>query len=125
MAAAVLVAAAGALVAAPTTARVLDATSLAPAGAVGYVVCPTAVTPVELDTRTAEAPIPLPLRGTPVLGSFAIATSPDGRWAYVATTDGVAGSVPDVLLPPRDGPPPTGVTRPSVASATSSSPSTS
>ena len=103
VAAAVLVAAAGALVVAPTTARVLDATSLAPAGAVGYVVCPTAVTPVELDTRTAEAPIPLPLRGTPVLGSFAIATSPDGRWAYVATTDGVAGSASTSSLPRATG----------------------
>jgi DNA-binding beta-propeller fold protein YncE len=92
VAAAVLVAAAGALVAAPTATRLLDATSLAPAGAVGYVVCPTTVTPVELETRTAEAPIPLPLGGTPVLGTFAIATSPDGKWAYVATTDGVAGS---------------------------------
>ena len=89
-AAAVLVAAAGCLVAAPQTARLVDATSLAPSGSVGYVVCPAAVTPVELNTRTAEAPIPLPLTGTPVLGSFAIATSPDGRWAYVATTDRVA-----------------------------------
>lgn len=55
-------------------------------------VCPSTVTPVELDTRTAEAPIALPVTGTPVLGSFSIATSPDGRWAYVATTDGVAGT---------------------------------
>ncbi|MBV8463567.1 MAG: hypothetical protein JO368_09755 [Acidimicrobiales bacterium] len=93
-AAAVLVAAAGALVVAPAASRVLDATSLAPAGPVGYVVCPNAVTPVELATRTAEAPIPLPVVGTPVLGSFAIGTSADGRWAYVATTDGVAASAP-------------------------------
>ena len=63
--------------------------SLAPAGAVGYVVCPNAVTPVELATDTAEAPIPLPITGTPVLGNFAIATAPDGQWAYVVTSDGV------------------------------------
>ena len=96
-AAAVLVVAAAALVVAPQTARLVDATSLAPSGAVGYVVCPSAVTPVELDTRTAEASIPLSITGAPVLGSFAIATSPDGRWAYVATTDGVAA--PSVAAP--------------------------
>ena len=55
-------------------------------------VCPNAVTPVELDTRTAEADIPLPITGTPALGNFAIATSPDGRWAYVVTSDGVASN---------------------------------
>ncbi len=63
--------------------------SLAPTGPVGYVVCPNAVTPVELTTDTAEAAIPLPISGTPVLGDFAIATSPDGHWAYVVTSDGV------------------------------------
>ena len=63
--------------------------SLAPPGPVGYVACPTAVTPVELTTHTAEAPIPLPVTGTPPLGDFAITTSPDGRWAYVVTTSGV------------------------------------
>jgi len=62
--------------------------SLAPAGSVGYVVCPDAVTPVELATHTAEAPIPLPISGTPEQGDFAIATSPDGRWAYVVTAEG-------------------------------------
>ncbi|MGO8873149.1 MAG: YncE family protein [Acidimicrobiales bacterium] len=61
--------------------------SQAPAGLVGYVVCPDAVTPVELSTRTPEAAIPLPVSGTPALGDFAIATSPDGRWAYVVTGD--------------------------------------
>ena len=66
--------------------------SLAPAGAVGYVVCPNAVTPVELATHTAEAGIPLPISGPRILGNFAIATSPDGRWAYVVTTDGVTSS---------------------------------
>ncbi len=63
--------------------------SLAPAGPVGYVVCPNSVTPVELSTNTAEADIPLPISGTPVLGDFAIAVSPDGHWAYVVTSDGV------------------------------------
>lgn len=64
--------------------------SLAPAGSVGYVVCSNAVTPVELATGTPEAPIPLPITGTPNLGDFAIATSSDGRWAYVVTADGAA-----------------------------------
>ncbi len=68
--------------------------SLAPVGSVGYVVCTNAVTPVELATRTAEAAIPLPISGTPDLGNFAIATSSDGRWAYVVTSDGF-GSRPD------------------------------
>jgi hypothetical protein len=63
--------------------------SLAPSGALGYVVCPNAVTPVELSTDTPEAAIPLPITGTPVLGDFAIAVSPDGLWAYVVTSDGV------------------------------------
>ena len=31
--------------------------------------------------------------GTPALGNFAIATSPDGRWAYVVTSDGVSSLV--------------------------------
>ena len=78
--------------------------SLAPAGSMGYVVCPNAVTPVELATRTAEAQIPLPISGTPDLGDFAIATSPDGRWAYVVTADGtttpgVAGSATTPTTP--------------------------
>jgi hypothetical protein len=66
--------------------------SLAPSGPIGYVVCPDAVTPVELDTHTSEADIPLPIAGTPALGNFAIATSPDGRWAYVVTSDGASSS---------------------------------
>ncbi len=66
--------------------------ALAPAGPVGYVVCPNAVTPVELSTDTAEAAITLPISGTPVLGDFAIATSPDGQWAYVVTSEGVISS---------------------------------
>ena len=68
------------------------APSLSPPGALGYVVCPNAVTPVELATHTAEPDIRLPISGTPDLGNFAIATSPDGRWAYVVTSDGVTPS---------------------------------
>jgi hypothetical protein len=83
----VLVLVAGCSVATPDTAPV-GRSSLAPSGAVGYVVCPDAVTPVELATHTAEAPIPLPVTGQPELGDFAIATSSDGRWAYVVTSDG-------------------------------------
>ena len=89
--------------------------SLSPPGAVGYVVCPNAVTPVELATHTAEPAIRLPISGTPDLGNFAITTSPDGRWAYVVTSDGVTTS------------PTTGQTTPpaaSGASATTASPAT-
>lgn len=57
--------------------------SLAPAVPMGYVVCPTAVTPIELSSRTPEAPISLPVAGAPTLGNTAITVSPDGRWAYV------------------------------------------
>ncbi len=70
----------------------LRADSLAPSGAVGYVVCPDAVTPVELATKTSEAAIPLPVSGSPASGDFAIATSPDGHWAYVVTSTTVRGS---------------------------------
>jgi hypothetical protein len=63
--------------------------SLAVPGTLAYAVCPTAVTPIELATRTPEADIRLPLSGTPAPGDYAIAASPDGRWAYVVTTDGV------------------------------------
>ena len=85
-----------------------NGSSLAPTGAVGYVVCPTAVTPLELATRTAEADIPLPITGTPALGNFAITTSPDGHWAYVVTTDGVARSPkPSTTMAPAT----TGTTR--------------
>jgi DNA-binding beta-propeller fold protein YncE len=77
----------------PVPTPVHAASSLAPPGWVGYVVCPDAVTPVELATRTAEAAIPLPISGAPVLGDFAITTSADGRWAYVVTSDGVVPSL--------------------------------
>ena len=80
--------------------------SLAPPGSVGYVVCSNAVTPVELATRTAEADIPLGLAGAPALGNFAIATSADGRWAYVVTSNGVV---------PGPGPAATGVVPSSTA----------
>jgi DNA-binding beta-propeller fold protein YncE len=81
---------------------VVHGPSLSPAGAVGYVVCPNAVTPVELATHTAEPGIRLPLTGTPDLGNFAITTSPDGRWAYVDTSDGVtpSPSTSHTTLPP-------------------------
>lgn len=72
----------------------------APHGALGYVVCPTAVTPVELTSRTAEADIALPVRGTPALGNYAIATSPDGRAAYVATQS--TSTSPDGFPTPED-----------------------
>jgi len=75
----------------------VDDPSMAPPGAVGYVVCPTAVTPVELATDNGRSPIELPISGSPVLGDFAIATSPDGQWAFVVTSDGVAPS----SRPPR------------------------
>jgi hypothetical protein len=104
------------LFATPTPAPVTDPGSLAPAGPVGYVACPEAVTPVELDTHTAEAQIPLPIRGTPVIGNFAIATSADGRWAYVVTSDGVepgpSGSSTSVA-PATSGPAATTTTSPS------------
>lgn len=83
----------------PDSAPVADG-PFAPHGAMGYVVCPTSVTPLELATRTPEAPIPLPVRGTPPLGSFAITTSPDGRTAYVVTQTATArGSTDDVVIP--------------------------
>jgi DNA-binding beta-propeller fold protein YncE len=93
------------LFATPTPTPV-NGSSLAPPGAVGYVVCPNAVTPVELATHTAEAAIHLPVSGTPVLGNFAITTSPDGRWAYVVTSDGVVSSPstsPTTVLPATTG----------------------
>ena len=71
-------------------------------GALGYVVCPTAVTPIELASHTAEAAIPLPVRGTPALGSFAITTSPDGRTAYVATQTTTAGGTSQGVVVPID-----------------------
>lgn len=68
--------------------------ALAQPGPVGYVVCANAVTPVELSTGTAEADIDLPISGSPALGDYAIATSPDGRWAYVDTSDALSGASP-------------------------------
>jgi hypothetical protein len=89
------------LFATPRPAKAVDP-SLAPAVAVGYVVCPNAVTPVELSTGTAEANITLPISGTPVLGDFSIATSPDGQWAYVVTSEGVVAppSASSTSVPP-------------------------
>jgi DNA-binding beta-propeller fold protein YncE len=93
LAAAALALPACSLLATPRPPSVHDS-SLAPSGPVGYVVCPAGVTPVELDTRTPEATIPLPLARPPALGNFAIATSPDGRWAYVVTTIGGTAPAP-------------------------------
>jgi DNA-binding beta-propeller fold protein YncE len=57
------------------------------------VVCSNAVTPVELARdNIAEPDIPLPISGTPAPGDFAIATSPNGHWAYVATSQLVAAT---------------------------------
>jgi DNA-binding beta-propeller fold protein YncE len=85
----------------PPPPAVRDA-SLAPSGSVGYVVCPTSVTPVELGTGTPEAAIPLPLPRPPSLGNFAIAASPDGRWAYVVAT--VGGTAPTNSSAPASSP---------------------
>ncbi len=73
--------------------------TLAPHGPIGYVVCPTAVTPVELATRTAEDPIPLPVAGTAALGDDAVAIAPDGRSADVVTSDGGRGDARNVVVP--------------------------
>jgi len=75
-----------------------DGASLAPNGSMGYVACPNMVTPVELATHTAEPGIPLPLSGSPALGDYAIAASPDGRWAYLVTSDGVQNVVVPINL---------------------------
>ncbi len=73
-----------------------------PRGPIGYVVCPTAVTPVELATRTAEDPITLPVVGTPALGDDAIATSADGKWAYVVTRAAGSGRATENVVIPID-----------------------
>lgn len=81
---------------------VLPGSRGASAGPVGYVVCPTAVTPMELGSRTPEAPISLPIGGTPPLGDFAITTSPDGRWAFVVTQSTPPGRPTTNVLVPID-----------------------
>ncbi len=87
------------VVAAPDSAPVTGVPS-SPHAELGYVACPTAVTPIELGSHTAEAAIPLPVRGTPPLGSFAITTAPDGRTAYVATQTTTTGAAAaDVVIP--------------------------
>ncbi|MGD0879993.1 MAG: hypothetical protein ABSB09_00295 [Acidimicrobiales bacterium] len=96
-----LVVAGCSLVATPGSPPVVDV-PLSPVQPMGYVVCPTAVTPVELHTRTPEAAIPLPVQGTPPLGSFAMTTSPDGRWAFVVTQSTPAGGIPRAVLVPID-----------------------
>jgi len=93
---------AGCAVAAAPDSAPVNGGPFAPHGSLGYVVCPTAVTPIELASRTAEAAIALPVRGTPALGSFAIATSPDGRTAYVATQSTTSGAGTDDVVVPID-----------------------
>ena len=90
---------AGCPVAATPDSPLVTSGTFAPRGAMGYVVCPTAVTPVELGSRTPEAPIALPIRGTPSLGSFSITTSPDGRTAYVGTETATSTGTADVVIP--------------------------
>ena len=98
---------------APPTPNVGNA-SQAPVQAVGYVACPSSVTPIELATGTAEADIPLPISGSPSLGDYAIATSPDGRWAYVVTSDGSSssGSPATSAIPATTGATPGGAAQP-------------
>ena len=63
-------------------------------------VCPDALTPVELRSRLAEAPIPLPVDGTPPLGDYAVAVTPDGRRAFVVTQSTPPGrATRNVLIP--------------------------
>ncbi len=94
-----LLAAGCSLVATPGSPTV-PGTPMESAGPVGYVVCPDALTPVELRSRLAEAPIPLPVEGTPSLGDYAVTTSPDGRWAFVVTQSTPPGrSTRNVLIP--------------------------
>ena len=80
----------------PTVPGILQAT----AGPVGYVVCPDALTPIELRSRLTEDPIPLPVDGTPPLGAYAVAVTPDGRRAFVVTQSTPPGrSTRNVLIP--------------------------
>ena len=80
----------------PTVPGVIQST----AGPVGYVVCPGALTPIELRSRLAEAPIPLPVDGTPPLGDYAVAVTPDGRRAFVVTQSTPPGRpTRNVLIP--------------------------
>jgi len=71
-------------------------------GPVGYVACPNALTPVELRSRTPEAPIALPVAGTPPLGDFAVTTTPDGHWAFVVTQSTPPGGPTTNVLVPVD-----------------------
>jgi len=92
--------AAGCSVVATPDSSTVPGTPQATAGPVGYVVCPDAVTPVELRSRLAEAPIPLPVQGTPPLGAYAVAVTPDGTRAYVLTRSTPPGRpTRNVLIP--------------------------
>jgi len=93
---------AGCSVVATPDSPTVPGTPQATAGPVGYVVCPDAVTPVELRSHLAEASIPLPVDGTPPLGDYAIAVSPDGRSAFVVTQSTPPGQSPRNVLIPID-----------------------
>jgi DNA-binding beta-propeller fold protein YncE len=67
--------------------------SVSRSGSIGYVVCSNAVTPVELARdNIAEPEIALPISGAPAPGGYAIATSPNGHWAYVGTSQPIAAT---------------------------------
>jgi DNA-binding beta-propeller fold protein YncE len=82
----------------PTVPGILQAT----AGPVGYVVCPDTLTPIELRSRLSESPIPLPVSGTPPLGDYAVAVTPDGRRAFVVTQSTPPGGITSNVLIPVD-----------------------
>ena len=78
----------------------LAGSPVASAGPVGYVVCPDALTPIQLRSHVSEAPIVLPVAGTPSLGDYAVAATPDGRWAFVVTQSTTPGRpTANVLIP--------------------------
>ena len=93
---------AGCSVVATPDSPTVPGTPQATAGPVGYVVCPDSVTPVELRSHLAEAPIPLPVDGTPPLGDYAVAVSPDGRSAFVVTQSTPPGQAARNVLIPID-----------------------
>lgn len=98
--AALAVGSAGSAVVATPDSPTLAGTPVASDGPVGYVVCPDALTPVELRSHLPEPPILLPVVGTPSLGDYAVATSPDGRWAFVVTQSTPPGrGTTNVLIP--------------------------
>lgn len=74
--------------------------SLAPVGPMGYVVCPNAVSPIELDSGTVEPPIALPAPGSSASGNVVITAAANGRQAFVvAGRSGADGTVHNELIP--------------------------